>query len=374
MPLSNIRRIRPVFKIAALDDQEKFQPLPEPTGAYPYHLDIKKVLPNLPDNKIVFHMVGDTGGLVSPIFKHQVANEMIRQCHEAASSGDRPQFFFHLGDVVYNYGAAEEYHPQFFEPYERYPGPIFAIAGNHDADVYPLDPNAPKSLEAFIEVFCDTESRHIPFAASSRRNSNIQPNVYWTLNTPLADIIGMYSNVPRFGTITPVQKEWFIEELKTAAKKRSEKALILCLHHAPYSADTNHGSSMHMQQFLNAAFEEANVIPDIVFSGHVHNYQRFNKLYANGKVVPFIVAGAGGFADLHKIAQPNDPEFPDTSNLLDNVRLEKYCDHTHGFLKITLEKTKERFALEGAYYAISSAGNNISASPWDSFAVKLINK
>jgi len=114
----------------------------------------------------------------------------------------------------------------FFEPYERYPGPIFAIAGNHDADVYPLDPNAPKSLEAFIEVFCDTESRHIPFAASSRRNSNIQPNVYWTLNTPLADIIGMYSNVPRFGTITPVQKEWFIEELKTAAKKRSEKALI----------------------------------------------------------------------------------------------------------------------------------------------------
>jgi hypothetical protein len=372
MPLSPKNpRTRPVFKIAALDDQEKFQPLPRPTGPYPYHLDIKKVLPNLPDNKMVFHMVGDTGGLVSPIFKHQVANEMIRQCHEAASPDGQPQFFFHLGDVVYNYGQAEEYYPQFFEPYEHYPGPIFAIAGNHDADVYPLDPNVPKSLDAFMQVFCDAESRPVSFAPDSQRKSNVQPNVHWTLNTPLADIIGLYSNVPRFGAITTVQKEWFIEELKIAAKNRDEKALILCLHHAPYSADTNHGSSIHMRQFLNAAFEETNIFPAIVFSGHVHNYQRFNKNYPNGKTVPFIVAGAGGFADLHKIAQPNDPEFPDTSNLLDNVHLENYCDHTHGFLKITLEKTKERFALEGAYYTIPLPGDNTPATPWDSFAVDI---
>jgi len=372
MPSSSNRRSRPVFKIAAHDDQEKFQQLPEATSPYPYHLDIEKVLPGLPDNKMVFHMAGDTGGLISPIFKHQVANEMTRQCHETASPADKPAFFFHLGDVVYNYGQAAEYYPQFFEPYEHYPGPVFAIAGNHDGDIDPFDPNKPKSLDAFMQVFCDNESRPILFAEDSSRKSNIQPNVYWTLKTPLADFICLYSNVPRFGAITAVQKEWFINELKFAAKNRNEKALIVCLHHAPYSADTNHGSSLHMQNFLNLAFEEANVTPDIVFNGHVHNYQRFSKQYSNGKIVPFIVAGAGGFADLHKIAPQGDPEFPDNSSLLDNVCLENYCDHTHGFLKITIEKTKERFTLNGEYYTVSTSDNSSSMSTvFDSFIVNV---
>ena len=104
MPSSSIRRSRPVFKIAAYDDQEKFQLLPEATGSHPYHLDIEKILPDLPGNKMVFHMAGDTGGLISPIFKHQVANEMTRQWHETEPTEDKPAFFFHLGDVVYNYG------------------------------------------------------------------------------------------------------------------------------------------------------------------------------------------------------------------------------------------------------------------------------
>jgi predicted phosphodiesterase len=365
-------RTRPVFKIAAPDDQEKFQPLPQPMGAYPYHLDLAQLSPGLPANKMIFHMAGDTGGLVSPVFKHRVANEMIRQCNETVLPIDHPQFFFHLGDVVYNYGQAAEYYPQFFEPYAQYPGPIFAIPGNHDADVDPFDTNNPKSLDAFMQVFCDTTSRPIPFAGDSDRKSNIQPNVYWKLISPLADIIGLYSNVPRFGTITAEQKEWFIEELKLAAYTRHEKALIVCLHHSPYSADTNHGSSIHMQHFLNTAFEAANVIPDIVFSGHVHNYQRFSKHYANGKMVPFIVAGAGGYADLHKIAQPDDPAFPDNSRLLDDVILENYCDDTHGFLKISIEKNAEHFMLHGAYYTISPQGNgNSPATVYDSFTVNL---
>ncbi len=317
-------------------------------------------------------MAGDTGGLISPIFKHQVANAMIQQCTGAASPADSPQFFFHLGDVVYNYGAAEEYYPQFFEPYANYPGAIFAIAGNHDADVYPLGPNPPRSLDAFMQVFCDSEKRPVPFAHDSNRQSNIQPNVYWKLDTPLADIIGLYSNVPRFGAITAEQREWFIKELKGTTKNRGEKALIICLHHAPYSADTNHGSSIHMQHFLNTAFEETNIYPDVVFNGHVHNYQRFSKTYKNGKTIPFIVAGAGGFADLHKIAQPADPDFPDDSSLLDNVHLENYCDHTHGFLKITIEKTTERFTLDGAYYTINNTeNNNSSASLYDLFTVNI---
>jgi hypothetical protein len=123
-----------------------------------------------------------------------------------------------------------------------------------------------------------------------------------------------------------------------------------------------------MQRFLASAFNEANVRPDVVFSGHVHNYQRFSKYYSDGEVLPFIVSGAGGFAELHKIAMLNDPAFPDTSSLLDDVVLENYCDTTHGFLKVTVSKTGGRITINGGYYTIPPEGNSdSSASLFDSF-------
>jgi len=353
MPVeTDIKRTKPVFKIAAIDDQEKFKPLPQPTGVYPYHFDLKRTLPNLPSNKLVFHICGDTGGLVSPYYKHRVVEEMVQQCKTAANNDEVPQFCFHLGDVVYHFGQAKEYATQFFEPFEKYPAPIFAIAGNHDADIDPTDLEKPQSLAAFTQVFCSEKPMTVSFSGDSKRKSNTQPNIYWTLKTPLANIIGLYSNVPRFGAITGEQKEWFIDELKGIAATQGEKALILCLHHSAYSADINHGSSIHMQNFLEAAFNEAQLRPDVVFSGHVHNYQRFSKHYPDGDTLPFIVSGAGGFAELHKIAKLNDTAYPDTSPLFDHVVLEKYCDTSHGFLKISISKTEGKVIINGNYYTI----------------------
>ena len=314
-------------------------------------------------------MAGDTGSLRSPEYQRMVAAEMGIQYQ---SENDQPQFFFHLGDVVYNFGQAANYYDQFFYPYQHYPGPIFAIAGNHDGDIDPLDDTPPKSLAAFTRVFCDTDNKPIDFAGGIDCKSNIQPNVYWTLQTPLADIIGLYSNVPRFGNIQPEQREWFINELKTSRNQSTKKALIVCLHHSAYSADINHGSSLHMQLFLEDAFEAAGVKPDIVFSGHVHNYQRFNKQYPDGKVIPFVVAGAGGYSDLHPIAQPGEPLFPDESRLLDDVELQNYCDDGHGFLKIMLTKENDGIKLNGEFYAIPQVeGNDVKAELYDEFAVSI---
>lgn len=373
MPTSthNIRK-RPVFKVAAVDDQEKFRPLPLPVGAYPYHLNLEKIKPQLPANKMVFDVCGDTGGIILPTFQHQVVAAMIKQYEDTIEPQDKSRFFFHLGDLVYNFGQEHEYYPQFFEPFKNYPAPIFAISGNHDADVDPNDPLKPKSLDAFLKVFCDTETRPVSFSGDINFKSNIQPNIYWTLETPLANIICLYSNVPRFGTITAEQKDWFIEELKNAKRQRTEKAIIVCLHHSAYSADINHGSSLRMQTFLDTCFETANVKPDLILSGHVHNYQRFNKQYADGKVLPFIIAGAGGYAQLHAIAELNDPAFPDNSELLDNVVLERYCDTSHGFLKITVEKIENHFTLTGNYYTVShEEASNDQTTLFDSFIINL---
>ncbi len=355
-------RIRPVFKTAAIDDQEKFKPLPPPTGIYPYRLDIKKLIPGIQNDHLSFQMAGDTGELLFPANQQQVIGALAAQC--VSGEPPKPQFFFHLGDVVYNYGQASEYYRQFFDAWRNYPCPIFAISGNHDADIDPLQKNPPHSLDAFVSVFCNQAPLDLEIAGDTGRKTNIQPNVYWILETPLADIIGLYSNVPRFGNVQEDQRQWFIEALKAATA--NQKAIIVCLHHSAYSADTNHGSSIHMQMLMDSAIRESGVYPDVVFSGHVHNYQRFHKHYPDGRVLPFIVAGGGGYASLHTLANPDDPQYPDTSSLLDDVELQNYCDDQHGFLKIDLSSTVDGVLIEGRYFTTDTGG----AVLYDSFSIQ----
>ena len=57
----------------------------------------------------------------------------------------------------------------------------------------------------------------------------IQPNVYWTLDTPLATFIGLYTNVPEGGWMDDTQIAWLENEPKTAP---TDKALILAMHHS----------------------------------------------------------------------------------------------------------------------------------------------
>ena len=44
------------------------------------------------------------------------------------------------------------------------------------------------------------------------------PNVYWTLTTQFATIIGMYTNVPEHGSIDSTQQQWVTNEFATAPK------------------------------------------------------------------------------------------------------------------------------------------------------------
>jgi len=362
------------------DDSHVVKPLPHPTGTYPYRLNIREVLGDVSwflKQRMSFHMVGDTGSLRHSAFQARIASALAQQAGEHSSASEKPAFLFHLGDVVYNHGEASEYPKQFFMPYEEYPAPIFAIAGNHDGDINPDSELIYQSLDTFMDVFCDTYRRKIMFAAGSKRLSMIQPNVYWTLQTPLAHFIGLYSNVTKHGTITAEQREWFIEELRNADMYRPDQALIVCLHHAPYSADTNHGSSPAMIAFLEEAFKAADVRPDIVFSGHVHNYQRFTKTYEDGSSVPYIVSGAGGYADLHPIASVADPRVADLDTDRHQVRLENFCDDRFGFLQITIEKRENGLLLVGEYYTMYPdirMQNPPKATLFERFFVPIRNK
>lgn len=355
------------------DDPSNFMPMPVPRTDEPYRLNLNDVV-ETDEDELTFHMVGDTGSFKNLAFQKQIAAEIIKNAHD----GKPTDFLYHLGDVVYNFGEASEYPQQFFEPYEEYPGPIFAIAGNHDADINPDAPVPYKSLDPFMDVFCTAERAPISFSQGSKRVSLNQPYVYWTLESSLANFIGLYGNVAKFGLIDEEQRAWFIEELKKAKVEQDEKALIIAIHQSPYSSDTNHGSSLYMINFLETAFAEAGVIPDLVFSGHVHNYQRFHKTYLDPinndiKVVPYIVAGAGGYAILHAVAEIDDPMVSDDYEGFDSVSLENSCQDKHGFMKMNIVRKSTGLEIKGDYYAIDykKGSNDLETYLYDSFELCL---
>ena len=131
-----------------------------------------------------------------------------------------------------------------------------------------------------------------------------------------------------------------------------KKALLVAVHQSPYSADINHGSSLYMINFLEEAFEEAGVWPDMVFSGHVHNYQRFHKTYPDSKMIPFVVAGAGGYAILHSVAEKNNPAVTNQVDALKDVTLERFSDGKHGFLKLNIARKDKDLIITGKYFTI----------------------
>lgn len=346
----------------------KFQPLPKPTGKAPYHLDLKSVLPQADYDKIgkvlKFHFLADVGGIKNPAPQTLVAEKLELEINPQ----NVPAFAYIGGDVVYYYGNESEYDAQFLEPYKHYPAPIFAIPGNHDGDV-DITAKKSKSLDAFVKHFC-APSPSVVSQSESVRTAMTQPNVYWTLVTPVANIIGLYTNVPSGGVIKDDQKAWFINELKSAQVERKNKAILVALHHPPFSMDHSHGASSIMQNFLAECFAAANVYPDLVLSGHVHNYQRFTQTVGAHKI-PYIVCGNGGYWHLHNVGTHADPVSTPSKSSFDNVMFEAYDDTHHGFTEITIDKNKNTLRVDYLSVPLPHEDQKAPANLVDSLVVNL---
>src|SRR5215472_6685137 len=88
-----------------------FEPLPKPIGGPPYHYNLETAMPGITKaaakaGRLVFHTVGDTGGIKNSDYQTAVAAEMKGDLNRP--NGERPRFFYHLGDVVYYNGAVGE--------------------------------------------------------------------------------------------------------------------------------------------------------------------------------------------------------------------------------------------------------------------------
>jgi hypothetical protein len=293
--------------------------------------------------RVQLHCVGDTGGIHGTAVQEAIAVAMEDQL-KAADDHAKPAFFYNLGDVVYFNGQSSLYKTEFYEPYQYYPALIFAIPGNHDSDTSVRKgdtPDTEPSLTGFLDNFCVTAPQHV----TPYRMSMTQPYVYWTLAAPFVTIIGLYSNVE--GSLDArgrnEQQQFLEDQMKSAAK---DAKLIVAVHHPSLSLDSAHGGTPDILTAIDRAIAASGRVPDAVLSGHVHNYQRFSR-EVNGRTIPYIVAGAGGYADdtrsMHKLQKElAGVELP-FQTTLDGVKLENYNQDNPGFLRITVGKEKLLF-------------------------------
>jgi len=338
-----------------LKEIKTLEPVPEPAGgAVEPILTLEQVYGSNGEAKakaiqqagqIVFHSVGDTGSAAGPTTQSLVADKMVSDFDEEDPT-NIPSFLYHLGDVVYYFGEATYYYDQFYEPYRNYPAPILAIPGNHDGVVYPQDPEP--SLEAFLRNFCAPEFAQSPDSGGLLRTTMIQPGVYFTFDALFVRILGLYSNVLEDpGVISgengqnTVLDSRQLNFLQTAlARVKSEKypgAVIIAVHHPPFTGGATHGGSPAMLQDIDSACQAAGVWPHAVFAGHAHNYQRFTRV-VNGLQIPYLVAGGGGHSPLAAMREPYRTPYPIDSTLT----LESYDDTDYGYLRVVVNATQMR--------------------------------
>ncbi len=323
--------------------------------------------------QIVFHTVGDTGGIHNPEFQFAVADAMA---NDLSSSG--ASLWYHLGDVVYYFGQDQYYFAQFYDPYRNYNAPIFAIPGNHDGAVFQSDTE--KTLQAFLENFCSTQPSNSPDNQGAVRTTMDQPGVYFTLNAPFVKFIGLYSNtsegategVISGGKVGNAQLTFLEQQLKQAAAERKNgqwRALVIATHHPPFTGSASHVPSPTMLKQIDQACTSAGIQPDLYLSGHAHLYERYTRTVGK-KQIPYLVAGMGGYYNLPglKPGKPQPvPKTPQSGKDASGnpLTLEAFNDNTFGFLRMTVSPS----SITGAFITVDPSTGKTGVG--DSFTVDL---
>ena len=206
----------------------------------------------------------------------------------------KPDFVFIPGDIVYGSGRISEYREKFFpfytaeEPSAKNGAPLLqsvpfiAAPGNHDTALanfkrfpdalayflywdQPLNgPVAPPNTEKVSHILTGTIGQDV-FMEGARprypRMANFSfdyGNSHWTILD--ANTYMDWKN--------PVLREWLKNDLAAA---QSAGWRFVAFHQPGFNSAKEHFAEQHMR-LLSPVFEEGHV--DIVFCGHVHNYQR----------------------------------------------------------------------------------------------------
>lgn len=350
------------------------EPIPAPRVDPPL-MDLSTVLPAdaitqiQAAGQLVFHSVGDTGGIKKPEAQLAVADAMCADLANKTYATALPAFFYHLGDVVYYFGQEQYYPEQFYDPYRNYDAPIFAVPGNHDGVLYSQEP-VDYSLEPFVNNFCTASPQ--PGAPSFSRTTMTQPGVYFVLTAPFTRIIGVYSNtgeemgiIGDDAIIGQDQVTFLTNQLSAALAARNAagappQALILTVHHPPFTGSSQHFPSAAMLAQIDQCCQQAGIWPDLVLSGHAHLYERYTRtMKVDGREIAYVVSGNGGYYNLSKMKtsvsgkkpKPGAHSEPDGQG--NTVSLDQANDTYFGFLRVT---------VSAATIQVDALGVNLTAA------------
>src|SRR5262249_31229676 len=231
----------------------------------------------------------------------------------------RPDFVFITGDIVYGRGLISEYREKFFPVYNaEKASPLIgapltcstlflAAPGNHDIERPDLEKNSdalayfyywaqplngplgtvgtanPPALtgpQANQEAFLSAAGRNFPRMANFSFDYG---NAHWTV----------LDSCHHTDWTSAQLRDWVQKDLAAA---QGATWRFVAVHHPPFNSSKSHFNDPWMR-VLADLFEQGKV--DIVFGGHVHNYQRTYPLHytakpgADGKLVAANGAVAG---------------------------------------------------------------------------------
>ncbi len=202
----------------------------------------------------------------------------------------QPQFMVVLGDIVYPTGRVSQYMDHFWNTYNQPPTtsaatgaplmasiPFYAVLGNHDVDTHNLA-DTPDMLGAYHffnaplngpgEGAWSTPLGKGPEAAAFRTavgTSYPALGAYSFDNGPAHFLV--LDNSGYANLLTPKMHDWIEHDLRSSHAPWK----FVCIHAPIFHSSREHYSEQKMR-LLAPLFESCGV--DIVFAGHVHNYQR----------------------------------------------------------------------------------------------------
>jgi len=208
------------------------------------------------DDTVRFAVLGSSG--VANDAQHAIADEL---------AADAPDFVLHTGDVVFPRGGLCHYGLRYFGPYEDLVGnsPVVPAIGEID-----LKSN---NGRAFREIFSlpTTTSEPAPLYHAFDHG----PVHVVVLDSEL------YERNDRSGI--DAQRDWLTADLR--ANTLPWTVVVL---HRPLYSSTDGAASDTIGADLQPIFEANGV--DLVLSGHVRNYERFQP----GDGITYVVTGGGG--------------------------------------------------------------------------------
>lgn len=222
-------------------------------------------------------------------------------------TGADTAFMVITSDVIYPTGSVNDYGAKFFRPYQAYPGPIYAVPGNHDWY---------DGLGGFMRVFCDApplpaEHRPRPFsrawlrellwakpeptdepalaAARALRGAPgqqaVQPASYWALDTGPLRVIGIDTGITR--EIDRDQGAW-LRRMSAGAKPKLLVTGEPIYEDNKYQPGPIEGGGSIDEIVRDPAHHYVAVI-----GGDTHNYQRY-PVRVGDRTIQYLVSGGGG--------------------------------------------------------------------------------